>query len=136
MIIYWEQPATFNGVKAQKKFLNRWTHLAKAFGIDKICFIDVDGSEPFVNDSEIDFNVARNIKDALKLFPKKNPVYVEQGGKPLAKYKHPKNAVYIFGSDYKSLEKATVSIDSKLALYSDHAASIILHDRITQWPLP
>jgi hypothetical protein len=119
---YWEPPELIKeNPKAVKKLLLHWTHTAKCFGIKTIyCVGQVE-----VKDKQIDFRCIKSLDE----LPNIKKVFVEQGGKPLGKFKHPKKCIYIFGSDYDKLPKADVSIDSKLGLYAEQACAIILHDR-------
>jgi hypothetical protein len=133
IIFYWEQPAVLVHEKIQKKLISRWTLTAKAFGISNICVIDVDGIEPIVNDSEIKFTIVKTLEEALNLFSNSSKVWVEQGGEPLVNFKHPKDAVYIFGSDFGQLPEATVEIPISQGIHSDIACGIILADRLEKW---
>ena len=121
---HWEPAASIvANPKAVKKLLLHWTHTAKCFGIKDIYCIDVDKSAQ-MGDLQINFQVIESL-DELK----GKLVFVEQGGKPLKSFKHPKNCIYIFGSDYGQLPKADLSIETELGLYAEQACAIVLHDR-------
>lgn len=119
---HWEPAASIAAnPKAVKKLLLHWTHTAKCFGVKDIYCI----GSPVMGDQQINWHNIESIND----LGRKKLVYVEQGGTPLSDFKHPKTCIYVFGSDYGSLEKADVSIDSELGLYAEQACAIVLHDR-------
>jgi hypothetical protein len=111
---------------ALKKLMTHWTHTAKAFGINTLYCISKQPDAFNIGDSEV---TVHNLSSLEELPADKEKVYVEEGGEPLDSYRHPDNCIYIFGSDYGELEKADVSIESKLPLYSQQACAIVLHDR-------
>lgn len=122
---HWEPAASIAAnPKAVKKLLLHWSHTAKCFGVKDIYCIDVDKSGVEMGDLQINFQVIESL-DELK----DNLVYVEQGGKPLKGFKHPKDCIYVFGSDYGQLPRADVSIEAELGLYAEQACAIVLHDR-------
>ena len=119
---YWDPPESIKqNPKAVKKLLLHWTHTAKCFGIKTIyCVGQVE-----VRDKQIDFRCIKSLDE----LPKIKKVFVEQGGKSLKDYKHPKDCIYVFGSDYGQLPKADVSVETELALYAEQACAIVLYDR-------
>ena len=122
---HWEPPAAIAASpKATKKLLLHWSHTAKCFGIKDIYLIDVDGTGAFIGDEQVNCKVIQSF-DELK----GKMVFVEQGGKPLKDFKHPKDCIYVFGSDYGQLPKADVSVETELALYAEQACAIVLYDR-------
>lgn len=133
VIAHWELPAALSDLKAQKKMLTHWTHTLKAFGVENLVLVDVDGVRPVINDSEIHHQVVNTLAEAIELFPDLEHVYVEEGGEPLENFNHPKNAVYIFGSDYGQLPKSTVGVKTTIPLHAHIACGIILFDRSIPW---
>jgi len=122
---HWELPASISAnPKAVKKLLLHWSHTAKCFGIKDIYLIDVDKTGAFIGDNQVNCKVIKSL-DELK----GKLVFVEQGGKSLTEFKHPKDCIYVFGSDYGSLPKADVSIEAELPLYAEQACAIVLYDR-------
>ena len=122
---HWEVAASVAASpKAVKKLLLHWTHTAKCFGVKDIYCIDVDNTGVTFGDLQVNFKVIKSL-DELK----GKLVYVEQGGKPLKSFKHPKNCIYVFGSDYDKLPKSDVEIEADLGLYAEQACAIVLHDR-------
>lgn len=126
IIAHWEMPAAIRE-KAAKKLFARWPHTAKAFGVTELVFVEIDELPPY-NDAEVSIKTAKTLDEALKM-TKGKPVYVEVGGKPLKSFKFPKNPVFVFGSDFMSLPKADVSMDSEISLHSEISLGIVLN----QW---
>lgn len=118
---------------ATKKLLTHWTLTAKAFGVKNIIMVDVEKTQPFIGDAEINFEVYPNLNAVYRAYPNEKYVYIEQGGEPLVRFKHPQEALYILGGDYSGMVipagATIVSIDSKITLYAEIAAGIVLHDR-------
>jgi len=135
IVFHWEQPAALTDPRAQKKLFTRWTHTAKAFGVVDLFLIDVDGivKTPF-GDSEISLTIVDSLDEALLLMNKRSPVFVEQGGAPLASFRYPERPVFVFGSDYGQLDRADLSIPSVGPLHSDVACGLILADsNVNRW---
>ena len=124
IIAHWELPSALTDKPAQK-YLSRWTHTAKAFGITEIRFVEIDKLPPH-NDSEISVKAYDSLASAIKGIGKKRLVYVEVGGKDIRKFKFPDKPVFVFGSDYGELTESTVSIKTDIALHADVACGIIL----------
>jgi hypothetical protein len=129
IIFHWELQQSLTNRTVQRQLAKRITLTCKAFDVKDICFIDVDGIEPEISDAEINFNVVNSLEDALKLFNTGTYVWVEQGGESLKTYKHPKDAIYIFGPDYGNLKESTIEIPIKQGIYADIACGIVLADR-------
>lgn len=113
--------------------MSRWTHTLKAFGVENFVLVDVDKTNPFINDSEIHSMVVGSLEEAVAMFPDLDHVYVEEGGTQLSVFHHPENAVYIFGSDYGELHLRTVGIPTAIPLHADIACGIVLNDRSNRW---
>ena len=134
LIGHWENAVEIaKNPHATKKLLGRWSLTAKAFGIKNVILVDVEKTQPFIGDAEIDFEVYPNLDAVYRAYPDEKYVYIEKGGKPLKEFEHPKEALYVLGGDYSGMvipKGATVvSIDSKISLYAEIAAGIVLHDR-------
>ena len=137
LIVHWDPAAALRGGKAQKKMYTRWSHLAKAYGFNKVCLIDVESLQPEFGDQEIELQVVDTLEEALALYPTFEPVYVRQGGVKLEAYQHPGQAAYIFGPDYGAdLPKADVSIPTVIPVYADQACAMVLYGRSLKWPSP
>ena len=122
---------------ARKRLFTRWSLMAKAFHLDDIpnvyCVTNDPGAQ--LGDAEINFKAFSSLEAALE-YSKKDGVHVfiEQGGTFLQDFDHPKEAVYVFGSDYGELRvDNAISIDSNLPVHAEIAAGIILADRFLQW---
>lgn len=86
--------------------------------------------------------------DSLEELPAGTPVLVQpatgryvSGKVPLADFEHPRDAVYIFGSDNKNVDPADlpgayssvhVETASHHDMYSFVAAAVVLHDRMVK----
>lgn len=110
--------------------------MAKAFigGRPNIyCVTNDDTAE--LKDAEINFKTFKTLEDALEYSENDGDrVYIEQGGADLKGFKHPKEAVYVFGSDYGELvSDNAISIGSYLPVHSEIAAGIVLSSRYYQW---
>lgn len=130
IVAHWDIPVVMTGHQ-QKKLFIRWSHTAKAFGINELRFVEVDPMPEF-GDAEINLKTYATLAEALKGLPKKRHVYVEQGGKPIHEFQFPDDPVFIFGGDYGGLKESSVSIDTKIPLHADIACGIVLN----QWHSP
>lgn len=133
IIAHWELPAALANAKANKKMISRWMHTAKAFGVDEVVLIDVDGLEPFYNDAEMKLFVVPDLPAALEVAKDKTPVYIEVGGADINNFEFPSNPVFIFGSDYGSLPQADVSINTAVSLHCDIMCGVVLAYWRGQW---
>jgi len=132
VVFHWKNHSSLNNPHAIKKLLNRWSFTCKAFGVYNLIAITDDNLK--LGDTEINFSTAKSLVEALK--DKENIIYLEEGGKPLEKLIHPKNATYVFGSDYGELQvDNAISINTNNALHAEVACGIILNHRSTQWHL-
>lgn len=131
IIAHWDLPAALLPEKPAKKLLQRWTHTAKCFGVYDLAFIEVEPLPPH-NDAEMNVVVYDSLEAALA--EADGPVfYVEQGGQPLNEVQIPKNAVFVFGSDFSELPKADIGIDTVHGLHADVACSIVLAAWSEKW---
>ena len=128
IVAHWDNPAALLTEKAAKKMLQRWTHTAKCFGVNEIRFVEVDPLPPH-NDAEMNIAAYATLDEALKGL--KTIRYVEQGGKPLGKL--PKNAAFVFGSDFSELPRADISLNTVHGLHADMACGIVLAAWSDQW---
>jgi len=132
VIFHWHNHKSLNTPHAIKKLLNRWSFTCKAFGIKNLIAITDDPLQ--LNDIEINFSVFPTLENAL--IGKKNIVYIEIGGTKLEDFKHPKEATYVFGSDYGGLKADNaVTISTNNALHAEVACGVILYDRSLEWHL-
>lgn len=122
---------------ARKRLFTRWTLMAKAFNLgDKPnVYCVTNDPKAQMGDAEIVFKTFPKLQEAIEYSKKDGEhIFIEQGGTPLQDFKHPKDAVYVFGSDYAGLQvENAISIDSKLPVHAEIAAGIILADRYQQW---
>ena len=129
VIFHWKNHPSLNTPHAIKKLLNRWSFTCKAFGVYNLIAITDDKLQ--LNDTEINFTTKNTLEEALK--GKENIVYLEEGGEPLEDFTHPKNATYVFGSDYGELKADnTISISTNNALHAEITCGVVLYHRSTQ----
>lgn len=127
VIFHWSVPKGFDNPHVQKRLLSRWGLTCKAFGIHKL--ICVSDEKVSMNDSELEFAWVPSLLEAL-CKSDGEVIYVEEGGIILGSFYHPKEATYVFGSDYGELKAETkLSIPTSLPLHAEVAAGIILADR-------
>lgn len=132
VIFHWEPHSIFNTPHAKKKLLNKWSFTCKAFGIYNL--IAITSEELQLKDTEINFKVYVSLEEALK--DKTKIVYLEEGGEPISNFNHPKDATYVFGSDYGELKvNNAITIKTNNALHAEMACAIVLYHRSIQWPL-
>ena len=130
VIFHWQNHPSLNTPHAIKKLLNRWSFTCKAFGVYNL--IAITDEDLRLGDTEINFSVAKSLEEALD--GKKSVVFIEEGGKVLEKFKHPKNATYVLGSDFRGLsQKGAISISTNNALHAEVACGIVLNHRGSQW---
>ena len=130
VIFHWKNHPSLNIPHAIKNLLKKWSYTCKAFGVYNLIAITDDDIK--MSDTEINFSTEKTLEDALK--DKKNIIYLEEGGTPLSKFKHPENATYVFGSDYGGLQvDNAISIEAKIPLFADKAVGIVLYTRSQQW---
>jgi len=130
IIFHWDTPKGLDTPHGKKKLLSRWNLTAKAFGINDLLCVTSENIK--MEDAEVNFKTYITLDAAIDN-SEGILVYVEQGGVSLNIFKHPKNAVYIFGSDYSELLKSDVSIPSLLPMHAETAAGIILAQGYSQW---
>jgi hypothetical protein len=108
---------------------------AKAFGIDDIHTVDLDGT------CTVDPpNLFGSLEEILKKFSDLEPVYIsERGGTDLKEFVHPEKALYITGPNYTGMRipdgAKVVSIKASSLypsspLWAHVALGIVLSDRI------
>lgn len=134
LMIHWELPFSVAvNNRALSKYLKIWTHTAKAFSCSDLIIIDLDGSCPIINDSEINISYYNNNDDALKDFKSIKHIYVDIEGESINDFIHPEEAVYIIGSDYTMFTKppksSIIGFNSKIPTHAFIAAGIILSSR-------
>ena len=132
VIFHWITPKGFESPHAKKKILARWALTCKAFGINNL--ICVSEEDMHIDDIEVNFINVKTMDDALCL-TEKPYIFVEQGGTKLIEYIHPKNGTYVFGSDYRGLPSATISIQTLKPVHAEIAAGIVLSHRFEQCPI-
>ncbi len=130
IIFHWATPKGLDTPHGKKKLLSRWNLTCKAFGEKEL--VCVSDENIVMTDSEVSFKCVASLGEALKL-SKGKVVFVEQGGSSISNFNHPKEATYVFGSDYGELPYSDIEIDSVLPLHSDIAAGIVLYHRYQQW---
>lgn len=117
--------------RAAKKILKRWTHICKAFGVYHLIVIGKD--VPTINDTEIEVEVFKTYGEVRKKYKKENFVVAIEGGEDLKPFRHHKEDIYVFGSNYADPEirdgDRTVGISALIPLHDINAAAIVLHDR-------
>jgi|SRR3989344_6016701 len=135
----------------EQEYLIHWRFMTKHFGVDTLYMTPVTGLADKLKNSldytESKFVELPSLEDVIKANPKLTPVIVdENGATELSEFKHPDNALYLFGrvsySPLESLkgEKLSVRIPSwskhsnaSLGLLHPHqAASIVLYDKMTK----
>jgi hypothetical protein len=135
VILHWELPSALQDRFAAKKMFIRWSHTCKAFGVDELILVNVDGLDAAYGDSEIKITVVDTLEEALASVPEETLVYVEQGGAPLDEFEHPQDATYVFGSDFGQLPRADVEFASNIPVNAEIACGIVLYDRSLAWHL-
>ena len=132
VVFHWENHPALNTAHIIKKLLNRWSFTCKAFGVPNL--IAITSEALALSDAEIQFRTAGSLEDALE--GRADVVYVEEGGRDLVGFTHPRGATYVFGSDYGELPSGgAVSITTNNALHAEVACGVLLHHRSLQWPL-
>lgn len=138
--------------EAEHEYLVHWKFMVKHFGVDTFYMTPATGTADKIR-SSLDYTDSRfseltTLKDVIKANPKLTPVIVDENGAvPLAEFKHPKNALYLFGrvghSPLEMLKEHKISVripswsthkeSASLGLLHPHqAASIVLYDRMTK----
>lgn len=133
IIFHWDTPKGLDTPHGKKKLLSRWNLTCKAFGIKNL--ICVSSEKVVMTDTEVSFNTVETLDEALELVKNLGvTVFIEQGGESLYEFDHPKEAIYVFGSDYSSLDKYLykINIPSLLPVHAETAAGIVLSHRFTQ----
>lgn len=133
VILHWDIPVALQDPLAAKKTFLRWSVTCKAFGINELILIDVDGLGAPTGDNELNLTVVKTLAEAVALVPEESLVYVEQGGVPLKDFEHPQDATYVFGSDFGELPRADVEFACKFGVTADIACGIVLYDRSLTW---
>jgi len=127
--------------------LNQWKDMIKAFNVDKFIMIPKTG---IMRDTQVDFEEFDKVEDALEKYKNLKRVFVEAPIDfqkhnikyvPLRKYKHPKDAIYLFGksgTDNIYLMKEgddAVAIETPKTevLWGVIACGIVLYDRVIKW---
>lgn len=117
--------------KAHKRLLKQWTHTAKAFGIYHL--IVIGKKVPQINDAEITIEQFGSYQEVREAHPDEKYVVLTETGKDVDKFKFPKDAFYVLGSNYAEPEirqgDLTVSIAANIPLWDVVAAGIVLYRR-------
>jgi len=132
VIFHWATPTGLNTPHGVKKLLSRWNLTCKACGItDLLCITEEDIR---MSDAEVTFRTFKTLDEALDVVCGE-VVFIEQGGKDLWTFEHPREATYVFGSDFSNLDKYEnkISIPSLLPFHAEVAAGIVLAHRYSQW---
>lgn len=136
---------------AEQEYLVHWRFMTKHFGVDTIYMTPVTGVADRLK-SVLDYTEGKfvelpTLEDVIKANPELTPVIVdENGATELSEFKHPKDALYIFGKvSYSPLEalkgpKLSIRIPSWAAhqnaslglLHPHQAAAIVLYDKMTK----
>jgi hypothetical protein len=122
---------------------NQWSFVCTNFGIPPEQFVWWGKPDGHVVDSRY-----RNSVPTLDDLPPGTPVLVQpaegryvNGQVPLSEFRHPENAVYIFGPDNQNVDPDDLPPDyqsvhvetaSHHDMYSWVAAAIVLHDRMVK----
>jgi len=136
---------------AEREYLVHWKFMTKHFGVDTLYMTPVTGlADKFKNRldyTETKFIELPTLEDVIKANPEFAPVIVdENGATELSKFKHPENALYLFGrvsySPLESLKRQEVSVripswskhkNASLGLLHPHqAAAIVLYDKMNK----
>ena len=134
LIIHWELPfdVAVNNTAANK-YWKIWTHTANAFGVTDLFVVDLDGSCPRLTDGEINITYHQTKEEVLEKYPDMQHIYVDRGGESVYTFTHPKEAIYIIGSDYATFTKpdnvTIIGFDSEIVVHAFIAAGIILSSR-------
>jgi hypothetical protein len=132
IIFHWNTPKGLDTPHGKKKLLSRWNLTCKAFGITDIMCVTKEDIK--MGDREVRFRTFSDLDKAINA-SKGTIVAIEQGGSSLSEFKHPEDAIYIFGSDYDNLDYFAnkISIPSLLPVHAETACGIILASRYQQW---
>lgn len=137
LVGHWEIAASLDS----KKMMGMWNHTAKSFGADTVLMIVKPGDDqPSHCDEEMGFSIYESLDDLRAAYPKVKLVFIDhRGDNSLLEFKHPKNVLYVFGSDYGSgaiFSKGDTSVyipcDNPY-IYAHVAAGIVLADRWSKW---
>jgi len=115
-----------------------WHLMLRDFGVDKFYMTPVSGIK---SSKVIEMTTLEDIIEANK---DKTIVYVDERSETeLSDFKHPENALYVFGkanyspfmADMKEGDMSVKikTIENKGLLWPHQAASIVLYDRIKTW---
>lgn len=132
--------------EADREYLIHWRFMVKHFGVETLFMTPVTGIEkrPQADSNDVPLHELPSLADAVATNPDLTPVIVDENGStPLSEFKHPKNALYIFGkvgfSPLEALKEIKTSVripswavdpNSSLGLLHPHqAAAIVLYDR-------
>jgi hypothetical protein len=122
------------------KEMDLWEYPLREFNVSELIMSPVSGIKAKVTE-------VPTIEEAIQNNPELVPVFChEQGEYELSEFKHPEEALYIFGkancSPFNNLHKPKGSLSlqvrtpsSKGMLWPHQAASIILYDRSQKWQL-
>ena len=110
-----------------------WRRLTIAFNVDSYCIVDKTEKKVWkgYSDTLRQAKVVDSVEEALKMYATATPVIVSKSGDTdLKTFKHPKNAVYIFGPDSGPPDPVKgVRINLPVQLWAIQAASIVLFHR-------
>jgi len=116
--------------------INQWEMLLRSFKINKLFMCPVSGLLPYRN---VGLEEHNDLYDVIKISKKFDIVFVdERGDMRLSEFKHPKNALYVFGkgsSDIYNMKKRShksVRIETpskKPLMFGSEACAIVLYDR-------
>jgi hypothetical protein len=134
---------------AEREYLVHWRFMTKHFGVDTLYMTPITGTadklKGGLDNTETAFIELPTLEAVIKANKKLTPVIVdENGATELSEFKHPKNALYLFGKvGYSPLENLKGKIKSvripswskdpnvsRGLLHPHQAAAIILYDKM------
>lgn len=138
VIVHWDHKQGLEPI-GKRSLLQYYDYTARAFGAEKIVYVDVDNT---MHRDKVNSYSKRvfTLQDALKEFPNCTPVYIHPSGDlEISEVSHPENAVYIVGPDFGKFaipdDAFIVRINmiddvQGLTLWSHTALGIVLHNRL------
>jgi len=135
---------------AQKHILRMWSYALKSFNVKNFILIDLDNTDPYYGDAEINFQKFNSLEEVMKKYENyKFVILMQEHNIPknfkktkLKDFKHPKdNVFYVIGPNYtdlktdnlKKCEYVYIPTTRKGLLWDVLVVPIILYDRFTKY---
>jgi len=137
VIVHWDHKPMAS-IEWLRHSYQMYDYAARAYNVDQLIFIDKHGTLASLAPTN---PIVENLSDAIELINPQSTIHFLHmtGAQNLFDYNHPKDAAYIIGPDYNSMEPIfgigiqIPMANTKMELWASQTLSIILSHRHSLW---